>query len=188
MDFHNLFLQSTFNSLCSRMIQNMNEATKSNGMFLQVQEIKETVRLAFLNCFLDFAGMLDHHHSKFHFGILFFLLASPCTSSSWILFSACHSGYLERMGSEQSLNRSNKETTNLQNGHLLEPESKTFHPASGVFDSHQKLLMILSNIGFCKDQLSHELYNKYKHIWLQSRYCRESSTAPFPLVFLFSSF
>lgn len=36
-----------------------NEATKSEDMFMQLQEIQESVRLAFLNCFLDFAGMLD---------------------------------------------------------------------------------------------------------------------------------
>ena len=35
-----------------------NEATKSEDMFMQLQEIQESVRLAFLNCFLDFAGML----------------------------------------------------------------------------------------------------------------------------------
>eukprot|EP00268_Persea_americana_P003171 TRINITY_DN10951_c1_g4_i1.p1 TRINITY_DN10951_c1_g4~~TRINITY_DN10951_c1_g4_i1.p1 ORF type:complete len:1087 (-),score=200.15 TRINITY_DN10951_c1_g4_i1:470-3730(-) len=131
------------------MIQNMNEATMSNAMFLQFQEIKETVRLAFLNCFLDFAG------------------------------------YLERMGGEQSLSRSNKETTNLQNGHLLEPES--LYPANVVSDSHQKLLMILSNIGFCKDQLSHELYNKYKHIWLQSREKGEGDSDVQDLVLSFAA-
>lgn len=42
------------------MLQSIkNEATKSEDMFMQLQEIQESVRLAFLNCFLDFAGMLD---------------------------------------------------------------------------------------------------------------------------------
>jgi len=35
------------------------EATKSEDTFIQLQEIQESVRLAFLNCFLDFAGMLN---------------------------------------------------------------------------------------------------------------------------------
>lgn len=42
------------------MLQSLrNEATKSEDTFIQLQEIQESVRLAFLNCFLDFAGMLD---------------------------------------------------------------------------------------------------------------------------------
>lgn len=31
---------------------------KSEEMFVQLQETQESVRLAFLNCFLDFAGMM----------------------------------------------------------------------------------------------------------------------------------
>ena len=41
-----------------RMIQSLrSEAAKSEDMFVQLQEVQESVRLAFLNCFLDFAGM-----------------------------------------------------------------------------------------------------------------------------------
>lgn len=29
--------------------------------------------------------------------------------------------------------------------------------------------MVLSNIGYCKDELASELYNKFKYTWLQSR-------------------
>ncbi|KAK7349788.1 hypothetical protein VNO77_07460 [Canavalia gladiata] len=36
-----------------------NEATKSEDTFVQLQEIQESVRLAFLNCFLDFAANLE---------------------------------------------------------------------------------------------------------------------------------
>ncbi|KAK1300452.1 Exocyst complex component 2 [Acorus calamus] len=118
------------------MIQSLrSEAAKSNDMFMQVQEVHESVRLAFLNCFLDFAG------------------------------------YLERIGGELTSNRSNKENSYLQNGYLYESEERIcgIHPGNAISDSHQKLLIILSNIGYCKDQLSHELYNKYKNIWLQSR-------------------
>lgn len=43
-----------------RMIQSLrSEAAKSEDMFAQLQETQESVRLAFLNCFLDFAGMMD---------------------------------------------------------------------------------------------------------------------------------
>ncbi|PIA41110.1 hypothetical protein AQUCO_02300128v1 [Aquilegia coerulea] len=113
------------------MVQSLRiEATKSEDMFIQLQEIQESVRIAFLNCFLDFAG------------------------------------YLERIGGELGHNRSN-----LQNGYSEEPEGTTcgLHPGSVISDPHQKLLIVLSNIGYCKDELSSELYNKYKHIWQQSR-------------------
>lgn len=43
-----------------RLIQSLrSEAAKSEDMFIQLQETQESVRLAFLNCFLDFAGMMD---------------------------------------------------------------------------------------------------------------------------------
>ncbi|KAJ6306838.1 hypothetical protein OIU78_022033 [Salix suchowensis] len=43
---------------------------------------------------------------------------------------------------------------------------------SSAVDSHQQLLLVLSNIGYCKDELSYELFNKYKTIWLQSSVVR----------------
>lgn len=117
------------------MIQSLrSEATKSEDMFVQVQEIQDSVRLALLNCLLDFAGHLEH------------------------------------IGGELAQNRSNKDSSHLQNGYSLDPEEKSFDPLPGsIIDPHQQLLMVLSNIGYCKDDLSRELYNKYKHIWLQSR-------------------
>lgn len=36
------------------------EAAKSEDMFAQIEEILISVRLAFLNCFLDFAGTNFH--------------------------------------------------------------------------------------------------------------------------------
>ncbi|KAF3643604.1 Exocyst complex component SEC5B [Capsicum annuum] len=43
------------------MIQSLkNEAMKSEDIFLQLQEIQESVRVAFLNCLLNFAGQLGH--------------------------------------------------------------------------------------------------------------------------------
>uniref|UniRef100_A0A2N9EBD5 Exocyst complex component SEC5 n=2 Tax=Fagus sylvatica TaxID=28930 RepID=A0A2N9EBD5_FAGSY len=116
------------------MIQSLrSEAAKSEDMFVQLQEVQESVRLAFLNCFLDFAG------------------------------------HLERNGSDVVQNKSSKGSPNLQDGysHALEELSSDF--PGGVVDPHQQLLVVLSNIGHCKDELSYELYNKYKHIWLQSR-------------------
>lgn len=48
------------------MIQSLrSEAAKSEDMFVQLQEVQESVRLAFLNCFLDFAGM--RRYLKFMF-------------------------------------------------------------------------------------------------------------------------
>ncbi|KAL4182744.1 hypothetical protein AMTRI_Chr11g94660 [Amborella trichopoda] len=111
------------------------ETTISGNMTMRVQEMQESVRLAFLNCFIDFTG------------------------------------YLERIGRELSQNRSNKDSLSLQNGYLPDSEGKYsgLHPGSVVTDSHQKLLIVLSNIGYCKEQLSRELYTKYKHIWITSR-------------------
>lgn len=42
------------------MVQSLrSEAKKSEDIFMQLQEIQESARLAFLNCLLDFAGVMD---------------------------------------------------------------------------------------------------------------------------------
>ncbi|POO00201.1 Exocyst complex component EXOC2/Sec [Trema orientale] len=137
----------------SLMVQSLrNEATKSEDMFAQFQETQESVRLAFLNCYLDFAG------------------------------------HLERIGSELSQNKTSKEDSHFQNGYSHESEedkSSTDLPGS-ILDPHQRLLIVLSNIGYCKDELSNELYNKYKHIWLQSREKDEEDNDVQDLVMSFS--
>ncbi|KAK0577260.1 hypothetical protein LWI29_030327 [Acer saccharum] len=117
------------------MIQSLrSEATKSEDTFVHLQEIQESVRLSFLNRFLDFAG------------------------------------HLERIASELVQNKSSKESMQLQNGYSSEPPGELLFDLPGsVVDPHQRLLIVLSNIGYCKDELSYELCNKYKHIWLQSR-------------------
>ncbi|KAL4377928.1 hypothetical protein GQ457_02G025680 [Hibiscus cannabinus] len=95
-------------------------------------EIQESVKIAFLNCFLDFVG------------------------------------HLERIAQ----NKSSKESLHLQNG---EEELSSDLPGS-IVDPHQRLLIVLSNIGYCKDELSSELYNKYKCIWLHPRDKDEGKT------------
>ncbi|KVI01640.1 hypothetical protein Ccrd_020082 [Cynara cardunculus var. scolymus] len=58
----------------------------------------------------------------------------------------------------------------FQNGYPPVVEENSLHHRPGcITDPHQKLLMVLSNIGFAKDDLFHEMYNKYKHVWLQAR-------------------
>ncbi|KAI4352869.1 hypothetical protein L6164_007080 [Bauhinia variegata] len=117
------------------MIQSLrNEAAKSEDIFVQLEEIQDAVRLAFLNSFLDFAGNL------------------------------------ERIGSELGQNRSGTEGSHLPNGysHVLE-ENLSSELQGGVTDPHKKLLIVLSNIGYCKDELSYELYGKYRRIWVHSR-------------------
>ncbi|QCE08004.1 Exocyst complex component EXOC2/Sec5 [Vigna unguiculata] len=109
-----------------------NEATKSEDIFMQLQEIQESVRIACLNCFLDFAGSL------------------------------------ERISFEVGKHRSDEEGSQLPNGYIHESKNAPSDYHGGVTDPHQKLLIVLSNIGYCKDELSYELYNKYKHIWLHS--------------------
>ncbi|KAF5735361.1 Exocyst complex component sec5 isoform 1 [Tripterygium wilfordii] len=117
------------------MIQSLRgEVTKSEDMFAQLQEIQESIRLAFLNCLLDFAGHLEH------------------------------------IGGELAQHKSSKDISHVQNGYSHETEDKFSLDLPGsIVDSHQQLLIVLSNIGYCKEELSYELYNKYKNIWLQSR-------------------
>ncbi|CAK7346787.1 unnamed protein product [Dovyalis caffra] len=136
----------------SQMIQSLrSEAGKSEDMFALLQEIQESVRLAFLNCFLDFAGHLEH------------------------------------IGIELAQNKSSKESLHLQNGYSHGSEEKLSSNLQGiVVDSHQQLLLVLSNIGYCKDELSYELFNKYKTIWLQSREKDEEDSDIQDLVMSFS--
>nr|DAD17776.1 TPA_asm: hypothetical protein HUJ06_019239 [Nelumbo nucifera] len=81
------------------------------------------------------------------------------------------SGFLELVGSELTENKSDHETSGLENGFAHEPDGKEqgLHPGNITGDPHQKLLIVLSNIGYCKDELIYELYSKYRHIWMQSR-------------------
>ncbi|CAN4095151.1 unnamed protein product [Withania somnifera] len=115
------------------MIQSLkNEAMKSEDIFLLLQEIQESVRLAFLNCLLNFADQLGHTGN-------------------------------------QLLNENDRESLHFQNGHA-EPEAKSLDPLPGsIVDPHRQLLMVVSNIGFFKDELAHELYSKYRKTWMQSR-------------------
>ncbi|KAI3770571.1 hypothetical protein L6452_01709 [Arctium lappa] len=79
-------------------------------------------------------------------------------------------GHLEQIGSDLGQNRSYKESSSFQNGYTLDLEENSFDPLPGsITHPHQQLLMVLSNLGFCKDDLSHEMHDKYKHIWMQSR-------------------
>uniref|UniRef100_A0A0V0I9S0 Exocyst complex component SEC5 n=1 Tax=Solanum chacoense TaxID=4108 RepID=A0A0V0I9S0_SOLCH len=115
------------------MIQSLrNEAMKLEDIFLLLQEIQESVRLAFLNCLLNFAGQLGHTGN-------------------------------------QLLNEYDRESSHFQNGHT-EPEDKSLDPLPGsIVNPHRQLLMVVSNIGFFKDELAHELYSKYRRTWQQSR-------------------
>ncbi|KAK9069654.1 hypothetical protein SSX86_011558 [Deinandra increscens subsp. villosa] len=71
-------------------------------------------------------------------------------------------GHLEQIGSELG---QNIENSSFQNGY---PEENSIDPLPGsITNPHQQLLMVLSNLGFCKDDLSHEMHRKYKHIWMQ---------------------
>ncbi|XP_016514565.2 exocyst complex component SEC5A-like [Nicotiana tabacum] len=114
------------------MIQSLrNEATKSEDMFMQLQEIQESVRLAFLNCLLNFAGQLGHIGNHL-------------------------------------IDEYNGESLHFQNGHA-EPEKSSDPFPGSIIDPHRQLLMVVSNIGYLKDELSHELYSKYRRTWQQPR-------------------
>ncbi|GLT62621.1 hypothetical protein SLA2020_352420 [Shorea laevis] len=118
----------------SLMIQSLkSEVRKSQDMSAQLQEIQESVRLAFLNSFLDFAAHLEH------------------------------------IGSDLAQKKSRKGSSYMLNGYSNEQQEElsSDHPGS-IVDPHQRLLIVLSNVAYCKDELSLELYKKYKYIWLQS--------------------
>lgn len=146
------------------MIQSLRiEARKSEEIFSQLQEIQESVRLAFLNCFLDFAGMLNKWLPIWCFNLKTYFMI--------LIFFTYLSGHLEEIGIELVQNKSSKETLHLQNGYTHESEDKlSLNIPGSVVNSHQQLLIVLSNIGYCKDELAYELYKKYKSIWHQSRY------------------
>ncbi|KAK9073222.1 hypothetical protein SSX86_007546 [Deinandra increscens subsp. villosa] len=62
-----------------------------------------------------------------------------------------------------------KENPPFENGCYSQVvEDNLFHHPGSITDPHQQLLMVLSNIGFCKDDLFGEMYNKYKHVCLKS--------------------
>ncbi|WZZ33853.1 hypothetical protein YC2023_017254 [Brassica napus] len=112
------------------------EAAKSEDMFAQIEEMLISVRLAFLNCFLDFAA------------------------------------HLEQIGADLSTRE------DWKNGYSDDQEGVTSASTyASVVDPHRRLLMVLSNIGYCKDELASELYNKFKYIWLQSRGKDEDSSS-----------
>ncbi|CAN4116486.1 unnamed protein product [Withania somnifera] len=130
--FHSI-ITSAMDQINAMIESLQNEVMKSEEVFLQLQGIQESVRLAFLNCLLNFAG------------------------------------HLEQIGGQLNLNNPNRGSPYFQNGYL-ELEEKSSEPLPGsIVDPHLQLLMVLSNIGYCKDELARELYCKYKQIWLQPR-------------------
>lgn len=130
------------------MIFNLrSETAKSFDISQQLQEINESVRLAFLTSFRDFAG------------------------------------YLGTFGGELAQSRSNKENNHVQNGYINGTDKET---SSMDGDLHKKLLVVLSNIGYCKAELSDELYNKYRHIWSPIRDNDERSADMRELMMSFS--
>ncbi|KAL6652880.1 hypothetical protein ACP70R_011805 [Stipagrostis hirtigluma subsp. patula] len=132
------------------MILNLrSETARSFDISQPLQEINESVRLAFLNSFLDFAG------------------------------------YLERFGGDLAQNKSNKENNYAQNGYANGISRETSITTDG--DLHKKLLVVLSNIGYCKAELSDELYNRYRHIWSPVRDMDERSSDMRDLMTSFSA-
>ncbi|KAI4366828.1 hypothetical protein MLD38_022645 [Melastoma candidum] len=152
------YLPLTFRSIIASTMDHIHlmiqavkgEAAKSEDVLMQLQEILESVRLAFLNCFLDFAG------------------------------------HLEQIGFDVGQIKS-KENLYMQNGFSNGVEEKIVPDIIGsVSDPHQRLLIVLSNIGYCKDELSHELYNKYRYMWLGAAVKDEGESDLQDLVISFS--
>ncbi|KAK8448801.1 hypothetical protein SEVIR_7G104100v4 [Setaria viridis] len=139
---------SAMDRIDNMILNLMSETAKSYDISQPLQEINESVRLAFLNSFLDFAG------------------------------------YLERFGGELAQNRSNKENNYVQNGYI-NGTRETSTTIDG--DLHKKLLVVLSNIGYCKAELSDELYTRYRHIWSPVRNNDERSSDMRDLMTSFSA-
>ncbi|KAM0064308.1 putative cullin repeat-like-containing domain superfamily, exocyst complex component EXOC2/Sec5 [Helianthus debilis subsp. tardiflorus] len=99
-----------------------------------------------------------------------FVLFQETQESVRVSFLNClldFAGHLEQIGSELGQNISNKENSAFENGYTEENSSEPL-PGS-ITNPHQQLLMVLSNLGFCKDDVSREMHHKYKHIWMQPR-------------------
>ncbi|KAG4910684.1 hypothetical protein JHK87_056800 [Glycine soja] len=94
---------------------------------------------------------------------------------------------LERIGFELGQHRTDEEGSQLPNGYTHELENAPSGLHGGVIDPHQQLLIVLSNIGYCKDELSYELYDKYRHIWQHSRGKDEGNSDVEDLVNSFSA-
>ncbi|KAJ1424917.1 Cullin repeat-like-containing domain superfamily [Sesbania bispinosa] len=93
---------------------------------------------------------------------------------------------LERIGIELGQHRSDKEGSQLPNGYTHELEENAPSDLQDVTNPHQQLLIVLSNIGYCKDELSLEMYDKYSHIWQHSRGKDEGNNDIQDLVICFS--
>ncbi|KAD3066379.1 hypothetical protein R6Q59_019445 [Mikania micrantha] len=74
-------------------------------------------------------------------------------------------GQMEQIGGELGQTKGDPLFENGYYSHVV--EENPFHPGS-ITDPHQQLLMVLSNIGFCKDDLFGEMYNKYKDVCFKS--------------------
>ena len=146
------------------MIFNLRNETAKYDISQQLQEIHESVRLAFLNSFRDFAGMEFIYCSSF----LDSEIVSNHRNHIFSLFATYVfvSGYLGTFGGELAQSRSNN--NHVQNGYINGTDGETSASMDG--DLHKKLLVVLSNIGYCKAELSDELYTKYRHIWSPVRY------------------
>lgn len=141
-------------------------ATKTKDLGVLVEDIQESVRLAFLNSFMDFAGTLERGFLLILKPVHFCYLVKIIN----VFIFASNSGYLEQIGGELTLHRSYGENTQSQ------MQSSTLHSNGAIADSLKKLLVVLSNIGYCKDELSQTMYSKYKHIWGQSKYVMHFSS------------
>ncbi|ONM17553.1 Exocyst complex component SEC5A [Zea mays] len=147
LEFRDIII-SAMDRIDTMILNLMSETAKSYDISQPLQEINESVRLAFLNSFLDFAG------------------------------------YLERFGGELTENRPNNENNYVQNGYINGTRETS---ANTDGDLHKKLLVVLSNIGYCKAELSEELYTTYRHIWSPVRNNDERSSDMRDLMTSFSA-
>ncbi|GLJ54776.1 hypothetical protein SUGI_1176620 [Cryptomeria japonica] len=133
LSFHEMMLSAM--DQISEMVESLKQnSSEAYDMDMQVQQMQDSVRFTFLNCFLEFTGSL------------------------------------EKIAAELPQIKTRNDSTASQNGYsqVFSDKFAGLQPGIEITNPHQKLLMVLSNIGFCKNELLPELSNKYKMIWTDS--------------------
>lgn len=96
-----------------------------------------------------------------------------------MIFGVVNAGNLEKLANELALATKDGKT---------EWQDKFVGLVAGieVASTHQRLLMVLSNVGFCHSTLLAELNQKYEHVWTYEGYVSQTSSALLFIMFITS--
>ncbi|KAJ7561112.1 hypothetical protein O6H91_03G014300 [Diphasiastrum complanatum] len=127
-------LMSTIDYMKQTILRLKNEASVHEEMGIQFQQMQETVKVTFFECFCD--------------------------------LTEC----LERVAGEISESNLQEENIAIENGQLQSMDKFSgLQVGLEVVNSHQRYLMLLSNIGYSKNLLLPELSRKYEDVWSYDR-------------------